>query len=168
MKTAPDPRVGLLRAAARTTGAAADEAAARGGGDASTGAPRKGRKKTVKGKKRKGHAAHDDPDSDDDDAETARDPNPGLPNPDPGSSLAIVPVADQTLGPSKREYAAVKESRYPMPNFAGMNLVTEEEYARLEKEASAKLVSPPVKSSFKYKSAVSARPAMLAAPPVSV
>ena len=35
----------------------------------------------------------------------------------------------------------MKESRYPMPNFAGMNLVTEEEYARLEKEASTKLVS---------------------------
>ena len=35
----------------------------------------------------------------------------------------------------------MKESRYPMPNFAGMNLVTEEEYARLEKEASKKLVS---------------------------
>jgi snRNA-activating protein complex subunit 3 len=115
------------------------------------------KKKKVKGKRRKGHAAHDDPDSDDDtntpanDTSTAENPLalalvPGLNT----ESQAVTAAGETTegaltngdaLGKSRRSYAAVKESQYPMPNFAGMNLVTEEEYARLEKEASTELVS---------------------------
>ena len=62
----------------------------------------RGTEKPVKGKKRKGHAAHDDPDSDDDDAETSATLTLGYLTPTRGTAVVVPVAADQTLGPSKR------------------------------------------------------------------